>query len=240
VLSLVLADAEIEPVPDELREHRTVTKPAERKGTDPERMLLDASIHHWAMDEHDLPERDRRGRPDLVHMFLLNALDSPLNLEGGLRVHVHTRNDEHVTVDPATRLVRAYPRFKGLMGQLFAEGEVGPADRDPLMELSKPAPLAAVLDRIDADRVIALDQEGQPTDLPDKLAWHAGEHDHVCIVIGGFPKGSYASSVDKLADETWKIHPDMLTVWAAVSEVLVHWRHITQDMSVHRGPEPER
>lgn len=240
VLSLVLADSELEPVPEPLHEHRTVTKPAERKGTEPERMLLDSSIHHWAMDEHDLPERDRRGRPDLAHLFLLTALDSTLNLEGGLRTHVHTRNDEHIRIDPATRLVRAYPRFKGLMGQLFAEGEVGPADRDPLMELAKPAPLAAVLDRIDPDVTIALDPTGEPTEPAEELAWQAGEHDHVCIVIGGFPKGDYRSSVDKLADERWQIHPEELTVWTAASEILVHWRHLTQDMSVHRGPEPDR
>ena len=239
MLSLVLADSELEPVPEPLRDHPTVTKPAQRKDVDPERMLLDASIHHWAMDEHDLDEREGRGRPDLAHLFLLNALDSALNLEGGLQTHIHTRNDEHVRIDPATRIIRAYPRFKGLMGQLFAEGEVGPPDRDPLMQLATPAPLAAVLDRIDADRVIALDPEGQATDPAEKLAWHAGEHDHVCLVLGGFPSGSYTSSVDRLADETWSIHPKPLSVWTAASEVLVHWRHITQGMSVHRGPEPE-
>lgn len=240
VLSLVLADSELEPVPEELREHRTVTKPARRKGTDPERLLLDSSIHHWAMDEHELPERERRGRPDLAHLFLLNALDSVLNLEGGLRTHVHTRNDEHVRIDPATRLVRAYPRFKGLMGQLFAEGEVGPADREPLMELAKPAPLAAVLDRIDADQVIALDPGGKAVEPAEELAWQAGEHEDLCIVLGGFPKGEYRSNVSKLADETWSIHPERLSVWTAASEVLVHWRHLTQGMSVHRGPQPDR
>lgn len=240
MLSLVLADSELEPVPAELHDHPTVARPAERRGLDPGRMLLDSSMHHWVMDEQELPDRERRGRPDLAHLFLLNALDSPLNLEGGLRTHVHTRNEEHIRIDPGTRLPRAYPRFKGLLGKLFEKGEVGPEGREPLMQLAKPAPLAAVLDRIEADHVIALDPEGEPTDAADALAWQAGEHDHVCVVLGGFPHGDYASSVDKLADEVWSIHPEPLSVWVAASEVLVHWRHVTQGMSIHRGPEPER
>lgn len=240
VLSVVLADSEIEPVPEALHDHSTVVDPAERRGLDPERMLLDSSMHHWAMDEIELPGRDRRGRPDLAHLFLLNALDSVLNLEGGLRAHVHTRNDEHIRIDPATRLPRAYPRFKGLVGKLFAKGEVGPADRDPLMALSKPAPLAAVLDRIEPDHTIALDPAGTMVEPAEALAWQAGEHDDLCVIFGGFPHGDYASSVDKLADERWSIHTDPLSVWAAASEILVHWRHVTQGMSVHRGPKPER
>lgn len=240
VLSVVLADSELEPIPAVLHDHSTVSKLARRRNLEPGRMLLDSSMHHWAMEEHDLEDRERRGRPDLAHLFLLNALDSPLNLEGGLRTHVHTRADEHISIDPATRLVRAYPRFKGLIGQLFEEGEVGPADREPLMELSRAAPLAAVLEKTGADHTVALDPGGEPADPAEDLAWLAGENAEVCFVLGGFPKGEYGSSVDKLADETWSIHPERLSVWSAVSEILVHWRHVTKEMSVHRGPKPER
>lgn len=240
MLSLVLADAELEVVPEALRDHPTVAKPAERRGLDPDRMLLDASMHHWAMDDADLEEADRRGRPDLAHLFLLTALESTLNLEGGLDVHVHTRDDEHLSVDPATRLVRAYPRFKGLVGQLLQEGEVGPEDGEPLMERSRPAPLAAVLDKVDPGYTAALAPDAEPVDPAARLARLAGEHDRVCLVLGGFPEGDYRSPVGNLADASWSIHPDRLAVWSAASEVLVHWRHATQGMSVHRGPRPER
>jgi rRNA small subunit pseudouridine methyltransferase Nep1 len=239
VLTLVLADSEIEPVPSELVDHTTVQKPAQRRGIDPERMLLDSSMHHWAIREHDLDEGDRRGRPDIVHQFLLTALDSALNLEGGLRCRVHTRDDEMIEVAPETRIMRAYPRFKGLIGKLFEEKAAGPADKD-LLTLEESVPLAAVLDDVDADHVIALLPDGEPTELADQLPYTAGEHEHVAIVLGGFPQGDYASAAERLADETWQIHPDRLSVWSAAAEVLVHWRHVTQEMSVHRGPKPRR
>jgi rRNA small subunit pseudouridine methyltransferase Nep1 len=239
VLTLVLADSELEPVPEDLVDHTTVKKPAERRGIDPERVILDASMHHWAIRDHELPEGERRGRPDLVHQFLLTSLDSPLNLEGGLRVRVHTRHDEMITVAPETRIMRAYPRFKGLMGKLFEQGSAGPEDKDLLTHESG-APLAAVLEDVDADHVIALDPKGEPNEPVEQFPCVAAEHDHVAIVLGGFPKGDYESSVKRLADETWTIHPERLSVWSAAAEVLAHWRHVTAEMSVHRGPKPRR
>lgn len=240
MLTLLLADAELELVPEAIADHPQVTAAAQRRDRDPTRTLLDANVHHRAMQKAELDEHRRRGRPDLVHLFLLTALDSALNLEGGLETVVHTRNHEEITVAPETRIMRAYPRFQGLVESLFQEGAVGPADRAPLLELSRRRPLPAILKDRDPDHVVVLDEGGEPTDPPDRIPFLAGEHDDVCVVLGGFPEGDYASPVEDLADETWRIHDQRLTVWSAASEVLAHWRHLTKGLSVHRGTPPER
>ncbi|RLG20801.1 hypothetical protein DRN72_04605 [Methanosarcinales archaeon] len=50
--------------------------------------LLDSSYHHKAMRMLENP--DKRGRPDIVHFCLLEALGSPLNVDGKLSTVVHT------------------------------------------------------------------------------------------------------------------------------------------------------
>lgn len=240
MLTIVLADAELETVPPHLHDHPQVSKPAQRKGKDVETVLLDSNVHHHAMQDGELEDHRRRGRPDLAHLFLVTALESTLNLEGGLETLIHTRNHEEIRVDPATRIMRAYPRFKGLVETLFQEGAVGPADRDPLLELTRRRPLPAILKERDPDHVIALAPEGEPTEPTDRIPYLAGEHDDVTVILGGFPRGDYESPISDLADETWSIHEERLTVWTAASEVLVPWRRLTKGISAHRGTPPER
>lgn len=234
MLTLILADSELELVPEEVKGHPSVQAAAQRRGTRAVRTVLDSSAHHAAM--RGLHDADRRGRPDIVHLFLLTALDSVVSLEGGLRVLVHTRNDEVITIDPETRIMRSFDRFCGLMEQLFRQGNAGPPGRAPLLTLQTNAPLAEVVKRTAADRVIALETGGAPVDLAAALPPLAQAHGHVAVILGGFPKGGYRSPVATLAHETWTLHPQMLSVWVAASELLVHWGHATKGLPQHRGP----
>lgn len=234
----MLADAEIEQVPESMVDHPQVTAPAQRKGVDPSRMLLDSSMHHNAVRDAGIDEPRRRGRPDLAHLFLVTVLDSTLNLEGGLRTIIHTRGHEQIEVAPETRIPRTYERFKGLIEGLLEDGQAGPPDREPLLDLTARKPLPAILKDLDPDHVVALDPAGEDVEPTDELPRLAGEHDDVVVVLGGFPRGEYASPVENLADERWSIHDERLSVWIAASEITVPWRRITQRMSVHRGPKP--
>ena len=63
-----------------------------------ENSLLDVSIHNHLMQ--DMTEKDKRGRPDIIHTALLLALGSRLNKDGYLRIYIHTRNDEIITINP--------------------------------------------------------------------------------------------------------------------------------------------
>lgn len=239
MLTLLLADSELETVPPSLVGHHATAATARGKGRATKRTLLNASRHHHAMGEVDLAEAERRGRPDIVHGFLMTALDSALNLEGGLRVRVHTRHDELITVDPRTRIMRDQERFYGLVEQLFERSEVGPRGGDPLMTRAENVNLRQAIAFEQPDHVIALSPAGDPADPWEALGPIAEAHDHVLVVLGGFPKGTYKSPIQELSDETWSIHPDPLTVWAATSEVIVPWRKVSSGVQAHRGPVPE-
>ena len=98
ILNIVLARSALETIPEEIVNHPSVKKWAERRRKDPRKLLLDMSYHYAAMRE--LKDWNKRGRPDIVHITLLNLLGSPLNNEGLLRVYVHTLNDYIITINP--------------------------------------------------------------------------------------------------------------------------------------------
>ena len=240
MLTLVLAEAELELVPEGLKMHPAVQAAAQRRNVRAGRALLDSSAHHAAM--RGLQDGDRRGRPDLVHVFLLTAMDSVLNLEGGLRVMVHTRNDELLHIAPETRIMRHYDRFLGLMEQLFRDGQAGPKGRAPLLTLERNVTLTEALRRSGAQHVVALDTPDTGAEavvLANALPPLARAQEHVAVVLGGFPKGTYRSPIAELAQARWSIHPAMLSVWVAAAEVLVHWGHATRGLPQHRAPLPE-
>ena len=91
IIRLILAESSIELVPRDIIGHPSVLKTAKRRGKKPTEILLDISLHYHAMKK--LRDRHKRGRPDIVHVSLLEALSSPLNLEGKLEVIVHTISD---------------------------------------------------------------------------------------------------------------------------------------------------
>ncbi|MCD6461758.1 MAG: 16S rRNA methyltransferase [Thermoplasmata archaeon] len=132
MIHIILGEAELELVPERIAGHPAVRKNAEKRGKRPTNTLLDSSLHHQAMKV--LPDRTRRGRPDIVHYFLLLSLDSILNQHGLLRVWVHTRNDELIRVDPETRIPRSGPRFVGLMESLFQNRAI-PGKENPLLPM---------------------------------------------------------------------------------------------------------
>src|SRR5512136_679456 len=92
----ILAESELETVPKEILNDRCILANARTREKRPANIILDASFHHTAMNRLD--EAERRGRPDIVHFFLMLCLDSRLNRAGRLRTIVHTRNDERITV----------------------------------------------------------------------------------------------------------------------------------------------
>lgn len=218
MLTLILADAELERVPARLTGHQQVVSSAQRAGVSPARMLLDSSLHYAAL--RDIPDGERRGRPDLVHFFLLTALESIANKQGRVRVHVHTRNDEVISLAPQTRLIRNYNRFCGLIQQLLDAGTLNTSE--PLLTLRRKTTLANLVAELAPQRVLLLDPAG-PLQDPRDLFPPSREQSHVVAIIGGFPSGDYRSPPPEGAQRV-SIHPDPLTVWTVAAELLAAYR----------------
>jgi rRNA small subunit pseudouridine methyltransferase Nep1 len=213
MLHLILADSELERVPAEIARHKVIRYFARKRGRRPTELLLNSSKHHPAMRK--LADGERRGRPDIVHAALLQALDSPANAVGELRTYVHTRHDAVIRVSPQTRLPRAYDRFEGLIEQLFLLGAVPPGN--PLMTIS-PGTLKELAEEIRPDYTIAMSERGRRKRLSELFSRGEG---NVCVIVGGFPHGDFRSPVEQIADEQVSLFPKPLTAPAVVSRVIV-------------------
>ena len=218
MLTLILADSELEMVPLAIAGSGCCVTHARKRGKNPRETLLDSTVHYPAMA--NLNEGNRRGRPDLVHFFLLTALDSIQNLDGSLRVFVHTRSGLIIRVRPDTRLPKNQARFVALMEQLLLKGQV-PPQGDALLTVGE-GTVEGILKEVKPDRSIVLSPRGRAVELRKHFA-RLRAKDIACI-IGGFPDGDFTSPVYELADEAVSISPHVLKVWTVASEILVNFR----------------
>lgn len=216
MLTLVLADAELEPVPQALTGHAAVRTSARKRGRSPTTILLDSSLHHPALKK--FPEGERRGRPDIAHLFVLLCLDSVLNAKGQLRTVVHTRNDDVIRFAPETRIPKNYPRFVGLMEDLFQRKAV-PEDK-PLITLENGVSLERLLGEFRATKWVFA-EGGERVNLWAEFPKVPGD---LVAVVGGFPHGDFRSPVKRLCDRVVSIHEEPLHAWTVTSEILVAYR----------------
>lgn len=215
MLILIIAESALETIPPSIWNTPIVQKYAMQKEMKPHQLLLDRSYHHSAMKK--LKNSEKRGRPDIVHFTLLEALGSPLNKEGLLQTYVHTIDDHAMTVDPKTRLPRNYDRFIGLMEQLFELGRIPPTGK-PLIELKKQT-ITQLLTELKPTYTLAFTRLGKFKQLDATIAELAEEKKPVAI-IGGFPRGHFSGDLLKLVDETICFDPEMLETWIVASRTI--------------------
>jgi len=221
MLHLLLAESALETVPKQLWSHPSVANRAKSLGKKPGETLLDRTYHHRAMSR--LENDYKRGRPDIVHFSLLEALGTPLNKEGLLTVHVHTVDDHIIRVAPKVRLPRNYDRFVGLIEQLYNDGRV-PAEGQPLLKLEHGS-LKDVLSEIRPSYVMVFTREGEGNTLESALG-NLSEQKSPAVVVGAFPHGHFREKTAELADLTVSIDPEMLEAWTVTSRVIYEFERL--------------
>jgi len=215
-----VGEAALELVPPEISNHPAVISWARRRGKKPTEVLLDMSFHYKAL--RSLDKWYKRGRPDIVHICLLNALSSPLNLAGLLKVYIHTVRDVIIDIDPEIRLPRNYLRFVGLMEQLLIEGGVPPSSEKKLMT-AKRGDLKMLLRFLNPDYVILMHERGlyePPRALGARIASMLRNNLKVAVIVGGFQHGDFEPHVFKLVSEIVSIFPRPLDAWIVVSRII--------------------
>jgi len=226
MLTLVLAEAELEMMPAELSHHPMVLAHAQVRKKPAERILLDSNYHHGAMTT--LPEGRRRGRPDITHLFLLTALESIVNKQNLLKIFLHTRNNDVISIHPTTRIMRNYDRFCGLIEQLFDKHYV-PDEKQPLLVLHNNKSLKQVVDEIKANVVVAFSSTGTPVILHEYFtSLKKQKKKDIACIIGGFPSGEFHADIKNIADECVSLYPEMLPAWTVASEVLVNYENVSR------------
>jgi rRNA small subunit pseudouridine methyltransferase Nep1 len=215
-LFLILAESSLELIPEEIWGHPAVRRSARRRGKGPGELMLDRSLHHFAMRQ--LPNSGKRGRPDIVHAALLGALGSPLNEEGLLSICVHTVGDMIIEVNPRARLPRNYNRFLGLMEQLFARGSIASASGEELLRM-RPGRVRDLIGALGPSRVLAFTRAGTPRTMRDCA------RELVCCgrpaaIVGGFPHGGFSEETLRAADATASVDRESLDASLIVSRLI--------------------
>ena len=85
-LTIILVDCGLEIIPKQIRHKPSISRSISPKNYSSQ--LLDNALHHSAMK--NLKNFEKRGRPDITHLCLLNALGSPLNKHEKLKLYIHT------------------------------------------------------------------------------------------------------------------------------------------------------
>ncbi|MCD6510050.1 MAG: 16S rRNA methyltransferase [Thermoprotei archaeon] len=216
MLYLLIAEAALELIPSEVWGHPAIRKYAMKRGKHPSKLLLDISFHYSAVK--NLPHIEKRGRPDIVHITLLEALGSPLNRSGKLRVYVHTFRNYIIEVNPETRLPRNYYRFVGLMEQLFERRRVPPRGDKVLLRIKKGS-IRDVVGEIAPTEVIIMSEKGEAVSL-NKLAETLTSTPKPLVIIGGFQRGDFTDETLSLANLKVSLYPEPLDAWVVVSRVI--------------------
>ncbi len=215
---LILAESALETIPRQLWNHPAVQKYSKLRRKHPQFLLLDRSFHHSAMKT--LKQNMKRGRPDIAHFALLEALGSPLNKESLLQTHVHTINNYVIAMNPQTRLPRNYSRFLGLMEQLFEAGRVPP--KGTALLILEHRTLPQLIHELKPSYVLAFSRIGTRKTLEETILTLSSEK-RPAVLVGGFPHGHFTKQTLKLADEVVCIDPEMLETWTVVARVIYEY-----------------
>jgi len=219
-LSIILAESALELIPKELHNNPIIVRSARKRNKRPSEMLLDISLHYKAMKS--LPLWYKRGRPDIIHISLLNILSSPLNYEGMVNVYIHTFNNIVIFIDPKTRIPKNYNRFVGLIEQLLTIGRVPPDSDKPLMWI-KSSSISDLVKDVGCSDVILMHEEGEflsPYKLGKLIASKILSNENICIVVGGFQRGDFSEETMRIATKRISIYRKSLPTWIVVDRVI--------------------
>jgi len=164
----------------------------------------------------------KRGRPDIVHVTLLCALDSPLNRRSLLNMYVHTWQDYLIDVDPRSRIPRNYGRFLGLVEQLYEVGRVPPKGQ-PLLRIGRRT-LKDLVGEVNPSHVFALSARGEERSLADLCSEAAKEP--TVFLVGGFPAGHFRADTLSVTDGVFKVYREAYEAEAIVSRLIYQYEQM--------------
>jgi rRNA small subunit pseudouridine methyltransferase Nep1 len=165
-----------------------------------------------------LPYSWKRGRPDIVHFALMEALSTPLFMNRMLRVYVHTINDKIITIADNLRIPKSYFRFERLMASLFRDNRIKSNEGNLLMEMSN-GTFADLVDMLKPDMVIGLSTIGVQSNA-QKVAENAQSADHSSLVVGGFAKGHFSENITTSLGPTYSISNVTLEAHVVIARIL--------------------
>jgi rRNA small subunit pseudouridine methyltransferase Nep1 len=229
MISLLIAEAALETVPVQIVDHPSVRNHAKRMGKLPDQTLLDRSYHHSAMVHANLKSQWKRGRPDIVHFALIEALSTPLFMTGRLNVYLHTINDRLISIGGNLRIPKSYFRFEALMIDLFKKKIIRPdngnrknRNTNILLQLHEDMTFEKVIrNMIKPSRLVGLSTVGVQTNARSIVVENISVESADCaFVIGGFAKGHFSNNTLALLNRVYSIAEYRLEAHVVIARML--------------------
>ena len=216
----MIAEAAIELVPHILRNHPSVKNHSKRTGIDSNEILLDISYHHKAMVEENIKEWWKRGRPDIVHFDLVEALSTPLFKQKKLQVYVSTIDNNLITISKDLRIPKNYFRFERLMISIFNKHKN--KNSPDLIKFQKNVSFSNLISKIvKPDLVIGFSVKGTKSKISTILQNNAiNTSKNCCFVVGGFQRGHFSEEITRACNVVYSISPLSLESHVVIARVL--------------------
>ncbi|MFX0187314.1 MAG: 16S rRNA methyltransferase [Candidatus Hodarchaeota archaeon] len=222
-LIIILAECGLELIPREIRNHPIVKKHLSRKNYSSQ--ILDNALHHSAMI--NLPNREKRGRPDIAHICILNALGTPLSKSGNLRLIIQTVQNRIFEINPEIRITRNFNRFKGLMAKLLVDGAI--AVDNTFLISGFDGTLIDLIQTFKDPHITILSSKGRQIKNFHELFPYNSSYNKI-VIIGGFQKGNFTKDILAFSDNIVSISKYQLDAWIVVNKI-INYYEITQNIS---------
>lgn len=236
-LTILLAEASIEPFPEELLKDIKVRDYFSKLKKKPAEVMLDANYHKHLIK--NLPSLEKRGRPDIVHFALLSCFGSILAREHRLRVIIHTCNNEVIYLNPEIRLPKNIDRFNGLFLQLFRDKKVPPSGDEILMSLEL-GTLPDLVKRLrqEHDLIIEFSVKGEQLS-PSEYSEIIFNATNPLLVFGAFPHGEVIPIPSEFVDKKLGIYEEGLDLFAVISQILASQHMLEETKQAVKDSEDE-
>ncbi len=216
MVSLVLSESSLELVPSELERHPSVVSHARKLGKRPSEILLDNSWHFAAMK--GIENETKRGRPDLVHFSILEATTIPLYLQDRIRLYVHTLDDNVISFAENVRIPKSYHRFAGVIEKLYQEKEI--TSKNGILLKMKKQNFSELINEINPSKILGFSTKGIKSTY-EKIARDVD--DGACIVIGGFQKGHFSSTIESKITDLYSVGDESFEGHTVVARMLYEY-----------------
>jgi rRNA small subunit pseudouridine methyltransferase Nep1 len=222
-LGIIIAESSLEAITDEMIISAKLSVKSDKyRGS-----VLDKIVHSRIYKELPTLNKEKRGRPDIVHRSLLAILDSPIFQQTEIIIKVHTIHDLVIDVSSETRLSRSERSFNGLIKQLFDKGRV-PPDGKALLKLHKKSLKQLICsDFKNSDKKILFTKSGQfirGMDLSSII--HSARFP--LLIFGGFSHGSIISNLLALEINHHSLFNGSLSTSSTISLALTSLFYGTQ------------
>ena len=191
-LIIIIVECGLELIPKHIRSHPAVKKNMSTSIYSSQ--LLDNALHFSAMKS--LKNREKRGRPDISHLCLLNVLGSVLNKSGNIKLYLHTINNKIFKFNPEVRIARNYNRFKGLMAKLIIDGKIEIGDELLINHVSKN--LDELTNSFNNPKIDIFSHKGKEIEFYRSISSLDISENYIAI-IGGFQKATFSNEILKLS-----------------------------------------